>query len=47
MKRQVFTLTLLLLGTLLCHAQYSVLNGDLNHDGKISIFWQDLRVVSL
>lgn len=31
------SLMLLMLGTLFCHAQYSVLNGDLNHDGKITV----------
>lgn len=37
MKRQLFTLMLLLLGTLVCHAEYSVINGDLNQDGKLSV----------
>ncbi len=37
MKKQLFTLMLLLLGTLTGHAQFSVLNGDLNHDGKITV----------
>ncbi len=37
MKKQLFTLMLLMLGTFLGHAQYSVLNGDLNHNSKITV----------
>ena len=37
MRRHFIFLILLVLGTLASHAQYSVLNGDLNHDGKITV----------
>lgn len=36
MKRYLISFILLALGTLMGHAQYSVLNGDLNHDGLIT-----------
>lgn len=44
MKRQLFTLMLLLLGALMGRAQYSVLNGDLTHDGKISV--EDMTMIA-
>lgn len=37
MKRHLITLMLLVLSTLMVRAQHTVLNGDLNHDGRISV----------
>lgn len=37
MKRRLISILLLVLGTLMGHAQCWLINGDLNHDGKITV----------